>query len=150
MKAITLSVLILLSGCSDVTKVEEMCENLRGDYKALQKQLPIQSDITTSIVGIEAFYLPSKNECYSTVTSNLNVEALVDAVSKNDGNKKKKLNTFFKTTSGKTELLEMINNKFNKKKATNEFPTQMKGFTFKEIYTISGVDMEKIILEHKY
>lgn len=150
MKVIILSIVTLLSGCSDVTKVKNMCEKLREDYKALQKQLPIQSDITTSTVGIEAFYLSSQNECFSTVTLNIDVVALVNALSKNDAEKKKKLSAFFKTETGKAKLLETINSKFNKKKSTNEFPTKMKGFTFKEIYSISGVDMGKVILEHKY
>ena len=149
MKAIIISVLVLLSGCSETSKVEEMCDKLRVDYKSLQKQLPIQSDIMTSMVGIEAIYFPSKNICVSTVTSSLDVTALVSALSKNDNKKKQKLSSFFKTEAGKSKLLETINNKFNKKKETNEFPTLMKGFVFKEIYSLQGVKMEKVVLEHR-
>ncbi|ATC81484.1 hypothetical protein [Pseudoalteromonas agarivorans] len=149
MKAIIISVLVLLSGCSETTKVEEMCDKLRVNYKSLQKQLPIQSDIMTSMVGIEAIYFPSENICVSSVTSSLDVTALVSALSKNDNKKKQELSSFFKTEAGKSTLLETINNKFNKKKETNEFPTQMKGFVFKEIFSLQGVKMEKVVLEHR-
>jgi hypothetical protein len=148
MKAIIISVLLLLSGCSETSRVEEMCDKLRVDYKSLQKQLPIQSDIVTSMVGIEAMYFPTENVCVSTVTLSLDVTALVSVLSKNDNKKKQELSIFFKTQAGKSKLLETINSKFNKKKETNEFPTLMKGFVFKEIYTLQGVKMEKVILEH--
>ena len=150
MKSIVISIFVLLLGCSDTTKVEKMCNELIDDYKGLQMQLPIQSDITTKIVGINAFYLPSKNECFSTLTAFVDVSAFINAVSKNDIKKQQELSTFFKSELGKSKLIEIINIKFNKKKETNEFPTQMKGFTFKEIYKVSDTSMEKIILEHKY
>jgi hypothetical protein len=138
-----------MSGCSDVSKVENLCDKLRGDYKALQKQLPIQSDITTTLVGIEAIYLPSKNVCVSTVTSILDVQAFIEAISRNDLKKKQELGSFFKSKAGESKILEIINNKFDKKKEMNGFPTRMKGFVFKEIYSVQGVSMDKVILEHR-
>lgn len=150
MKPIFMCIFIFLSACSDSTKVEKMCDKLRGDYENMQKQLPIQSDITTRIVGISGFYLASKDECFSTFTANLDVNAFIHAVSPNNFDKQKKLSAFFKTEAGKSQLNEIIKNKFNKKIEKNGFPTKMKGFTFKEIINVSGVSMETITLEHKY
>jgi hypothetical protein len=150
MKPIFMCIFIFLSACSDSTKVEQMCDKLRGDYENMQKQLPIHSDITTQIVGISGLYLPSKDECFSTFTINLDVNAFIHAISQNNFDKQKKLSAFFKTEAGKFQLNKMVKNKFNKKIETNGFPTKMKGFTFTEIIKVSGVDMETITLEHKY
>jgi hypothetical protein len=142
---------LLLSACSGSTDVETMCYKLKDDYKELQKQLPLQSDLATSLVGIEAFYLASKNECYSTSTLNINVDSFIGSVAQNDpAIDKKKLKLFLQSEEGKTKLKGIIRSKFNKKSETNEFPTQIKGFTFKEIYSFTGAPIKKFTLVHRF
>lgn len=151
MKVIITCMFLLLSGCSDLTKVETLCNTLRGDYQALQKQLPLQSDMATTLVGIEAFYLPSKDECYSTLTSNINVNSFIAAVAQSNPTlNEEKVKLFFQGGEGEEKLKEIIRSKFNKKSETKEFPTQIKGFTYKEIYSFSGAPIDKLVLERKF
>lgn len=131
------------------SSVKNGCLQLTKEFKELQNQLPIHSDIMTTIVGMSSFYISGENRCYTTFTSIIHINKFIKSVSTNK-EKEKFMSIYLKTTEGKNEFVNMINKKFNRKIQENGFPTKSKGFTFKEIYSFSDYDMKTITLEHSY
>jgi PHP family Zn ribbon phosphoesterase len=125
--------------------------SLRAVYQELQQQLPLHSDLMTDIVGAEAYYSESQRECYSTVTSNIDLEKFIQASAKmNNEITEDQLLQFLSNESGQSRFIGLIKDKFNRKIKRSEFPSNSKGFVYREIYSFTGLNYEKLVLEHRF
>jgi hypothetical protein len=129
--------------------VKKSCYQLIKEFKELQNQLPIHTDMMTTIVGISSFYISSENRCYTTFTSNILIDKLIKSTNISE-NKEIKMQNYFNSIEGENEIIDIINKKFNKKIKENGFPKKSKGFTFKEIYSFPNYNINTVILEHNY
>ncbi len=146
-----LFLLVLLFPVVTSASLRSECMNLRVVYQELQQQLPLRSDLMTYIVGAEAYYSESKRECYSTVTANIDLEKFMQASAKmNNEITEDQLRQFLLNESGQSRFIGIIKDKFDRKVERSEFPSSSKGFVYREIYSFTGLNYEKLVLEHRF